>query len=1079
MRKTELSRAGFALGVSVVALCTAMPAIGQAVSTTLPGVILPPDYSVGTTETYVFGVSSTGSPAAGSAVVSVPTGTIEQKLAVEEATTGDTVAVAEVAPGGVLNLVNAGSVSILSSATANNASGQAIAHAQLVDGVSQIVTAPKQDVSATAANSGTLVIGSSATATGTVAPGEGDAVAARATSSLIGGVHQEATIEGGGNATAIVTATNDELYRAFSEASATAQGDTIADATLQEAIFMRAQGNGSGDATTVTTLINNDRLNFSSSATSTSTEGNATASSASGGGEHGLIHIRGANNGVGADVSTVVFNNTAGSILTVGSTATSNALLLANASALAEGALVMKAQGSGQDDGDVSTTLNNAGTIAINAASLATSTGESGGAHAATTLDSAIVQTNESGGPESFVGRTGDAVINNAATGAISVQGNANAVSLGSSTAEASLEPAILQEAEMAGIGNTSFNNAGTITVLGTASASGSTAYSGAFAGGVEHEIFGLGVEGNATASFTNSGAFTVGATATAQGTTSAGAESGAIGFKVAGEPVNLVVSNSKTFTVTSSAAANTGEAYAGALGMLFSATYNPTIVVEEDEESHGHGTTEGHSGENGQNGHGGTSEEGPVVWEEEATNAIGGTIANSGTITISAAASGVLANDAMSAVSSGYGARAQAGGVLFESSVNNATFTNTGTVSVSAVTNGGLSEAAGIVVTNFPESPILPTETDVFTLVNNGGTIIARESTNGGTSWQRGVAIDTSVAPNRADIRFLGASSVYGDIKLSSDDAVTIVSGQTRLDGVVNPFEDSMEPTVVTGTIATARLSPLSVVPAGPLNGSMTIAGGATLLLVDQPYNNPSYSGPAGVNVDTFTIASGGTLAVQLPTSSNATLAQAAYPYVNANTANLAGTLQLVLSPQNGLYANQYVFNDIVDASVRNGTFSSVVTNTGSVLLTPSVVYDAGANVDLRLTRVAFGAVPGLTFNQTATGNAIEAVYSNVAVYQLACVASGPVVPAMEVSPLGRDKLTRSMPAIVLASAGRLWLPADDPEFPREDVESELCRFTGLQKNERDNAVDTLSYAVDLELAGLGPAEAPTNFGN
>ncbi|HMO67214.1 MAG TPA: hypothetical protein PKE25_00845 [Novosphingobium sp.] len=196
-----------------------------------------------------------------------------------------------------------------------------------------------------------------------------------------------------------------------------------------------------------------------------------------------------------------------------------------------------------------------------------------------------------------------------------------------------------------------------------------------------------------------------------------------------------------------------------------------------------------------------------------------------------------------------------------------------------------------------FETSPILPGKTDRMAIFNNGGTIIARESTNGGATFTCGTTSGTALAPNPVGIHFQGASSVYGDVVIGA--------------------------------------------------------------------------------ADTFTVASGGTLAVRLPTSLVPAVAQAAYPYVNANTANLGGTLQLVLNTPNGLYGNAYVFNDIIDAEVRNGTFSSVVTNTGSALLAPTVTYDADANVDLRLARVAFGAVPGLTFNLTATGNAIEAVYS------------------------------------------------------------------------------------------------------
>lgn len=52
------TRCGLSMGVSLAALCLTMPAIAQ--STTTAGTLLAPDYTIGATETYVFGVTSTG-----------------------------------------------------------------------------------------------------------------------------------------------------------------------------------------------------------------------------------------------------------------------------------------------------------------------------------------------------------------------------------------------------------------------------------------------------------------------------------------------------------------------------------------------------------------------------------------------------------------------------------------------------------------------------------------------------------------------------------------------------------------------------------------------------------------------------------------------------------------------------------------------------------------------------------------------------------------------------------------------------------------------------------------------------------
>ena len=83
-------------GVSLVALCVTMPAASQ----TVPGAVLAPDYSVGTTETYAFGVTSTGaSPSA--AVVDIASGEVAQ--------TSDSAS--------ALSLTNGGAVSVTANAS--------------------------------------------------------------------------------------------------------------------------------------------------------------------------------------------------------------------------------------------------------------------------------------------------------------------------------------------------------------------------------------------------------------------------------------------------------------------------------------------------------------------------------------------------------------------------------------------------------------------------------------------------------------------------------------------------------------------------------------------------------------------------------------------------------------------------------------------------------------------------------------------------------------------------------------------------------------------------------------------------
>jgi predicted phage terminase large subunit-like protein len=107
----------------------------------------------------------------------------------------------------------------------------------------------------------------------------------------------------------------------------------------------------------------------------------------------------------------------------------------------------------------------------------------------------------------------------------------------------------------------------------------------------------------------------------------------------------------------------------------------------------------------------------------------------------------------------------------------------------------------------------------------------------------------------------------------------------------------------------------------------------------------------------------------------------------------------------------------------------------------------------------------------------AIEAVAANNAVYQY---AKRTRMTVRAVSPLGKDKLVRATKAMVLAGAGRLWLPEWAPWLP--DVESELVRFTGNDREDaHDDVVDALSYAAALLEDGepdMDPAQSLMTFG-
>ncbi|WP_310023388.1 hypothetical protein, partial [Croceicoccus sp. BE223] len=282
-------------------------------------------------------------------------------------------------------------------------------------------------------------------------------------------------------------------------------------------------------------------------------------------------------------------------------------------------------------------------------------------------------------------------------------------------------------------------------------------------------------------------------------------------------------------------------------------------------------------------------------------------------------------------------------------------TLTNTGSIEVSATTDMGESSAYGIVVTDAGGAVAATEEPIYFTLNNDGGSIVAMTSVDGGATFQHGVAIDTSDSPNTAMLNFTGDSYVYGDIITGSDDMITVADGELTFDGTINSAPEVIDDVQ------------------GPFSGSLTIADGGTLYLVDEPTDNDMYDGPAMVYVNDLTIDAGGTLALQLPSGS---VEEGDYPQIFANTADITGS-SLVVRPssENGLYADTYDFQDIIDANELTGTFASVTSD--NLFFTPTATYDAFENVDLALNRIAFDAIPGLTVNQTNTGAGIENVYS------------------------------------------------------------------------------------------------------
>src|SRR5262249_33954432 len=85
-------------------------------------------------------------------------------------------------------------------------------------------------------------------------------------------------------------------------------------------------------------------------------------------------------------------------------------------------------------------------------------------------------------------------------------------------------------------------------------------------------------------------------------------------------------------------------------------------------------------------------------------------------------------------------------------------------------------------------------------------------------------------------------------------------------------------------------------------------------------------------------------------------------------------GTLGVTVTP--GLYGRSTSYT-LLTASAISGQFAQFISSPPSAFLSLSGPFYDPTSVDVTLTRTPFGAVPGLTRNQQAVGNALEVAYS------------------------------------------------------------------------------------------------------
>jgi subtilase-type serine protease len=175
---------------------------------------------------------------------------------------------------------------------------------------------------------------------------------------------------------------------------------------------------------------------------------------------------------------------------------------------------------------------------------------------------------------------------------------------------------------------------------------------------------------------------------------------------------------------------------------------------------------------------------------------------------------------------------------------------------------------------------------------------------------------------------------------------------------------------TMAGGTLATSQF----LMTGGLLTGSGTIAGSA------------NFQGPCGINVCVTVAADGtvrplGTLSIQGNYTQTGGLLQfqlaprgASGQLAVTNTATLGGTLGVTATP--GLYGLSTLYT-LVTAGAISGQFAQFVSPPPSTFLSLSGPVYTPTSVNVTLTRTPFGALPGLSANQRAVGNALEGAYA------------------------------------------------------------------------------------------------------
>lgn len=843
--------------------------------------------------------------------------------AIAQAGTGD--AAANIANSGELNmLANA-------SATALNAQAFAIVGGTLFSGgVFQSAATLNGDASVMAENSGDISIVADALANGEVI----------ASASAVGGpgVNQFAFATSGDAFSGI---NNSGSLEFVAHAEANADNSAYADAVFFNAVGQFASAFG-GDGALELTNDGSISVGILAEARGDAAAGALAIAS------HEIGQVAFA---FGGDATAALDNS--GSIeLQVGAIAEGS---IASATAALATGMIQVASAVG--DGEASVALDNSGSIDM--AVLASAESPDGAAGAFAELGGAVSQfaaavssqfaSGTTGGLTQFTqtvtptGPAGLAFVNSGSldigvaamadggTSAVAEAfGNAVTQSAGGLDATASLVNDGSLDIQLGAIAEGDVNAAASGMLRGIAQeaeAAELTIYTTVTAGGGQVSATVTSPVGTALVSFENSGSLEVVGVAeavAADGAANASMDVRGLDQSVLGLDATAEFANDEEFTILSRADAegDSATAIADAMGYAVSGTEAFSLNVSNG----GQYMVLAEASADGATGH---ADAQAIGLEASGVGAMSGMIDNSGDLLVRADAAG-----ASSAV-------AQATGIKIGTNADGLVVTNSGVLAVQASTNGGAGQATGIGVYDNGSGGAAN-----VTVTNDGGVIIARVSSDEGDSWTRGTAIDLSAASGSSVLNLVGEGRISGNIDLAAGQAVNVAGGETWFDGVINPECQA----------------------GGCTQGLLNIGDGGALFF---RHNSSGGDGPSAAFLEELNIAFDGTLIFELPAGADP---ESAYPQIVTNVANLDGTL--LIRSESGLYGDSYMFDDVIDADVRNGQFDVCGIDGNPALLQLNCIYDGQGNVDLELERVAFNAVAGLSRNQAAVGSGIEAVY-------------------------------------------------------------------------------------------------------